>query len=55
MNFLNEIIHFPFLEQSVIYIWDTKMRTGIWPANSKQPGHTAVLCMLAWIITGGKD
>ena len=54
LNFLNGIIHLPFLEQSIITFMDIKMRTQRLSANSIEHGQTAQMCMLAWLNTGGK-
>ena len=45
-NFLNGIIHYIFLELSIITFREIKMITWSWSANSKEPDHTAQ--------TGGK-
>ena len=39
LNFLNGIIHLPFLELSIIIFRDIKMRTWKWSANSIEPGR----------------
>ena len=54
LNFLNEIIQFPFLELTIIIFRDIKMRSWSWSANSIEPGQTARMFRLAWIYTGRK-
>ena len=41
LNFLNDIVHLPFLEMSIINLEDIKMKIRSWSANSIQPGKTA--------------
>ena len=44
LNFLNGLVHFPFLELSIVIFRNIKMRTWIWSANSIEPGQTAQMC-----------
>ena len=57
LNFINGIIHRPFLEMSITIFRGIKMRTWSWSANSIEPDQTAqnLMCRLAWLYTGGKD
>ena len=42
-NYLNGIIHLTFLALSVIILRNIKMKTWSWPANSIEPGQTALV------------
>ena len=44
LNFLNGIIHLPFLALSIIILRDIKMRTWSLSANSIEHGQTAEWC-----------
>ena len=55
LNFLNGIIHLPFLDLSIIIFKDTKMRSWSWSTNSIEHGQNARMCRLAWLYTGGKS
>ena len=54
LNFLNWIIHLPFLELYIIMLRDIKTKTWSWSANSVEPGQTVWMCRLTWLYTGGK-
>ena len=52
VNFLNGIVHLPFLELSIINFGDIKLRN--WSVNSIKPSQTARMCRLAWLYTDDK-
>ena len=54
LNFLNGIIHIPFLELPIKSFKEVKMLTWSWSANSIESGQTAQICRLAWLYTGAK-
>ena len=52
LNFLNRLVHCPFLELSITEFVENKVRS--WSANSVELGQTLVMCKLALLYTGGK-
>ena len=54
INFLNVMIHLPFLELSIIIFRNIKMGMGKCSASIKEPSQTARMCKLAWLYIGGK-
>ena len=54
LNLLNGLVLLPFLELSIIYFRDIKMRFHSWLNNSIEPDQTARMCSLAWLYTCGK-
>ena len=54
LNFLNELVHLPFLGHSIIRFRGIKMRILRWSAKNIESGQTARTCRLAWLYIGGK-
>ena len=54
-NFLNEIIHLPFLALSIIILRISSWELESWWAKSIEPGQNARMCWLAWLYTGSKN
>ena len=55
LNFLNGLVHLPFLDLSIINFRDIKLKNWCWSPNSIELGKTAWMCRLAWLYnTAGK-
>ena len=48
-NFLNGIIHLPFLDSPLSFLGMSRWKLLSWSANSIEPGQAAWMCRLAWL------
>ena len=50
LNFLKRCVHRPFLKLSIINFGDINMKIYRCPINRQEPGKTAQICMLDWLL-----